>query len=69
MVATSKPVPVKQVLASSQLTVPQLAAVQEYLLGLEAAKESGARLAAFKVTGFAPADEGQVKELGAWLGV
>jgi ABC-type phosphate/phosphonate transport system substrate-binding protein len=69
VVATSKPVPIKQMLASPQLTPAQLAAVQEYLLGLEAAKEGPARLAAFKVTGFAQADEGQLKELGAWLGV
>lgn len=69
VIATSKPVPVKQVIASPQMSPGQVAAVQDYLMGLEAAKEGSARLAAFKVTGFMAFDQVQLKELGTWLEV
>jgi ABC-type phosphate/phosphonate transport system substrate-binding protein len=69
VIATSKAVPIKHMLASSALTPAQAASVQEYLLGLEKAKDAVSRLAAFKVGGFMPFDGAQLKGLGEWLGV
>lgn len=69
VLATSKPVPIKLVLAAAHVSPAQLAAARDYLLGLEAAKDGPARLAAFKVSGFAAADEAKLSELGPWLGV
>jgi ABC-type phosphate/phosphonate transport system substrate-binding protein len=69
VIATSKPVPIKHMLASPAVTPAQATAVQDYLLGLETAKEAASRLGAFKVGGFLPFDAAQLKALGEWLDV
>jgi phosphonate transport system substrate-binding protein len=69
VIATSKPVPIKHMLASPALTPAQSTALQEYLLGLETAKEAVSRLGAFKVSGFMAFDGVQLKAIGEWLEV
>src|SRR5689334_1311265 len=63
----SKPVPIKELIASPNLPAQDLAHVQQYFLSLEMTEEGQRRLAKLGYKGFATFDERQLVELGRWL--
>jgi ABC-type phosphate/phosphonate transport system substrate-binding protein len=63
----SKPVPIKELIASPNLPAPDLAHIQQYFLNLEATEEGQKRLTKLGYKGFASFDERQLVELGRWL--
>jgi len=69
VLAQSKPVPIKHILASPNLSADQIEKVREYLLGLDGNDEGKKKLEPTKYTGFEKYDEAKMLELGAWLGL
>lgn len=69
VLATSKPVPIKHVIASPALTPAQVEKVREYLVELDATEAGRRKLEPVKVKGYAPYDTKALMQLGAWLGL
>jgi len=69
VLATSKPVPIKHIIASPRLSAEQAEAVREYLLALDTTDEGRKKLEATKYTGFARYDNAALMALGTWLGL
>ena len=69
ILAKSRPVPIKHMLASSSLSAEQVQKVREYLLGLDATEEGRKRLEPIKYEGFAPYAEPDMLAIGKWLGL
>ena len=65
----SKPVPIKHVIASPNLSAEQIGIVREYLLGLDSTDEGKKKLEPTKYTGFASYDEAEMLKIGTWLGL
>jgi phosphonate transport system substrate-binding protein len=63
----SKPVPIKELIASPNLPAQDLAHIQQYFLNLEVTEEGQRRLAKLGYKGFATFDERKLVELGRWL--
>jgi phosphonate transport system substrate-binding protein len=69
VLATSKPVPIKQLIGSSKLTEAQRAQLTSYFLGLDQTAEGKKRLEALNVPGFVEFDQNALVGIGKWLGV
>ena len=69
VLAKSKAVPIKHIIASPSLPADQLDAVRDYLLTLDANDEGKKKLAPTKYQGFERYDEAQLLTLGTWLGL
>jgi phosphonate transport system substrate-binding protein len=69
VLAQSKMVPIKHVIASPSLSVEQVASVREYLLGLDTSDEGRKKLEPSKLRGFAAYDDAAMMALGKWLGL
>ena len=69
VLGTSRPVPIKHLLASSALGADQVQRVREYFLGLDASEEGRKKLEPIKYEGFAPYDEAEMLAIGKWLGL
>lgn len=69
VLAKSKPVPIKHVIASPTLGAAQVARLREYLVGLDASDEGRRKLEQLKVKGYAPYERDALLELGRWLGI
>ena len=69
VLAVSKAVPIKHVIASPSLSAEQVASVREYLIGLDTSEEGRKKLEPSKLRGFAPYDEAAMMALGKWLGL
>lgn len=69
VLASSKPVPIKQVIASPKLSAVQLADVRHYFSELDRTDAGRHRLEAFGVAGFEEFDQAQLAGIGKWLGV
>jgi phosphonate transport system substrate-binding protein len=69
VLARSKPVPIKHVIASSALSAEQSGKVRDYLLALDRSDEGRKKLEPTKFQGFATYDEAEMLALGAWLGL
>jgi phosphonate transport system substrate-binding protein len=69
VLAQSRPVPIKHVIASPSLTSEQLAIVREYLVGLDGSEEGRRKLEPSNLRGFAAYDQAAMLALGRWLGV
>jgi len=69
ILGTSRPVPIKHILAGSSLSAEQAQQVREYFLGLDASDEGKKRLEPIKYQGFAPYDEAEMLAIGKWLGL
>ena len=69
ILGTSRPVPIKHLLASSALGAEQVQRVREYFLGLDANEEGRKKLEPTKYEGFAPYDEAEMLAIGKWLGL
>jgi len=69
ILGTSRPVPIKHLLANSALGADQVQRVREYFLGLDASEEGRKKLEPIKYEGFAPYDEAEMLAIGKWLGL
>ncbi len=69
ILAQSKPVPIKHILASPNLSAADVEKVREYLIGLDGSDEGKTKLEPTKYSGFEKYDEAKMLEIGAWLGL
>lgn len=69
VLAQSRAVPIKHIIASSKLSAEQQALVRDYLLSLDTTDEGKKKLETTKYQGFAAYDEQQMLALGTWLGL
>ena len=69
VLAQSKPVPIKHIIAVPSLSAEQIERVRDYLIGLDATDEGRKKLEPTKYAGFERFDEAKMLELGDWLGV
>lgn len=69
VLAKSKPVPIKHMIASPSLTAEQVAKVREYLVDLDSTEEGRKRLEAIKYQGFAAYQQADILAIGKWLGL
>jgi phosphonate transport system substrate-binding protein len=69
VLATSKAVPIKHVIASPKLPAEQAEAVRDYLLALDSTEEGRKKLEPTKWKGFALYDNAALMALGTWLGL
>jgi phosphonate transport system substrate-binding protein len=69
VLAQSKPVPIKHIIASPSLSPDQVDKVRDYLVGLDTSDEGKKKLEPSKYTGFERYDEAAMLAIGAWLGL
>jgi phosphonate transport system substrate-binding protein len=69
ILAKSRPVPIKHVIASPNLPADQAGKVRDYLLMLDTTDEGKKKLEATKYTGFATFSEPDMLSIGEWLGL
>jgi phosphonate transport system substrate-binding protein len=69
ILAKSKPVPIKHMLAGPSLSADQVQKVRDYLLGLDQTDEGRKKLEPTKYEGFAPYAEADMLAIGKWLGL
>ena len=69
ILARSKPVPIKHLIASPAVSAAQLQQLREYFINLDSTEDGKRKLAPTKWSGFAPFDQGAMLELGRWLGL
>jgi len=69
VLAQSRPVPIKHIIASPKLSADQVDKVREYLLGLDATDEGRKKLEPSKYAGFERYDDAAMLAIGAWLGL
>lgn len=69
ILAQSKPVPIKHILASPTLSAADFEKVRDYLIGLDTSDEGKKKLEPTKYSGFEKFDEAKMIEIGAWLGL
>lgn len=69
VLAKSRPVPIKHIIASPSLPAAQREAVRQYLLSLDSTDEGKKKLEPTKYQGFAPYAEAEMLALGVWLGL
>ena len=69
ILAKSRAVPIKHVIASPTLSADQVQKVRDYLLSLDKSDEGKKKLEPTKYQGFLPYDEAQLAAIGNWLGI
>jgi ABC-type phosphate/phosphonate transport system substrate-binding protein len=69
VLGTSKPVPIKHLIASAKVTDAQRAQLSAYFAGLDQSAEGKKRLEALNVQGFVEFDEAALVGIGKWLGL
>jgi ABC-type phosphate/phosphonate transport system substrate-binding protein len=69
VLAQSRPVPIKHIIASPNLPAEQVEKVRDYLLGLDGSDEGKKKLEPTKYAGFERYDEAALLSIGAWLGL
>jgi len=69
VLAQSRPVPIKHIIASPTLGAEQVEKVREYLLALDANDEGRKKLEPTKYAGFERYDEKAMLAIGDWLGI
>ena len=69
VLAQSKSVPIKHIIASPSLSADQIEKVREYLVALDTTDEGKKKLEPSKYTGFERYDEAALMTLGNWLGL
>ncbi len=67
VLATSKPVPIKHLIASHKISAEQRTQLSAYFMGLEQTPEGKKRLEAFNVPGFVEYDQNALIAMGKWL--
>jgi len=69
VLAKSRPVPIKHIIASSNLTAEQVEKVRDYLVNLDTTDDGRKKLEATKYKGFAAYNEADMLAIGTWLGL
>ncbi len=69
VLAESRPVPIKHVIASPKLTLEQSEQVRAYFLTLEITPAGRKKLQAIKYEGFVPYSQTDLMHIGTWLGL
>ena len=69
VLATSRPVPIKHLIASNKITGEQRAQITAYFIGLEQNPEGKKRLEALNVPVFSEYDQKALVAMGPWLGL
>lgn len=69
VLAQSKPVPIKHIIASPNMSAADVDAVRDYLLALDTTEEGKKKLAPTKWLGFAAGDQAALMAMGVWLGL
>ena len=69
VLGSSRPVPIKEVLASPAITAQQLAELREYFTTLDSTEAGRKKLEPVKVQGYTAYDEAALLKLGVWLGL
>jgi phosphonate transport system substrate-binding protein len=69
VLAQSRPVPIKHIIASPSLSADQIDKVRDYLLTLDTTDEGRKKLEPTKYSGFERYDEAELLAIGAWLGL
>ena len=69
ILAQSKPVPIKNIIAGPSLSAEQIDKVRDYLLGLDGSDEGKKKLEPTKYSGFERYDEAALLAIGTWLGL
>jgi phosphonate transport system substrate-binding protein len=69
VIAKSRPVPIKHILASPKLSAEDIAKVREYLTTLGLTEEGRKKLEPTRYSGFERYDESALLDIGKWLGV
>jgi phosphonate transport system substrate-binding protein len=69
VIARSKPVPIKHVIASPSMSPEMVEKVREYLTTLDSTEAGRKKLEPIKVQGYATYDSAALMGLGSWLGL
>ena len=69
ILAKSRPVPIKHMIAGPSLSADQVQKVREYLLGLDATEDGRKKLESTKYEGFSAYSEADMLAIGKWLGL
>ena len=69
VLAKSRPVPIKHLIAAPSLSAEDLEKVREYFLTLDSTEAGRKKLEPIKVTGYAAYDAAALMALGTWLGL
>jgi ABC-type phosphate/phosphonate transport system substrate-binding protein len=69
VLAQSKPVPIKHIIASPSMSADQIDKVRDYLVALDGTDEGKKKLEPTKYTGFERYDEAAMLAIGTWLGL
>jgi ABC-type phosphate/phosphonate transport system substrate-binding protein len=69
VLAKSRPVPIKHIIAAPSLTAEQVQKVRDYLVTLDTTDEGKKKLETTKYKGFAPYGETEMLAIGTWLGL
>ena len=69
VLAKSKPVPIKHVIAGPGLSADMVAKLREYFVTLDSTEAGRKKLEAIKVQGYMPYDAAALMALGTWLGL
>ena len=69
LLAQSRPVPIKHIIASPNLSAEQVDRVRDYLVGLDSSDEGKKKLEPTKYSGFERYDERALLDIGNWLGL
>lgn len=69
VLAKSRPVPIKHVIASPRLSAQEVESVRDYLVSLGASEEGRRKLAPTHYRGFDRFDQAAMLSLGSWLGL
>ena len=69
VLGTSKPVPIKHVIASPNVSAEHLAQLREYFTTLDSTEAGRRKLEPIKVQGYTAYDEAALMKLGVWLGL
>ncbi len=69
VIARSKPVPIKHVIASPALSRETVDKLRDYFVGLDATEAGRKKLEPIKIQGYAAYDGAALMSLGAWLGL
>jgi phosphonate transport system substrate-binding protein len=69
VLAKSRPVPIKHVIASPNLSADDIGKVREYLTALGATDEGRKKLEPTRYAGFEPYDQTEMLAIGKWLGL
>ena len=69
VLAKSRQVPIKHVIAAPQIGPAQLELIRDYLLSLDGSEDGRKHLEPTRYTGFDRYDEAAMLELGTWLGL